>query len=309
MFRQAASEPSRALIVSLFFILTSPALAFAQSDAPVGVRAAGMGGAFTAVADDASAAFWNPAGFATGSFFSLVVDGNVLDRRSGLLVAIGTPPLGLSYYRTAIAAEKNDRNTLVAHHAGVSLVQSLGGRLAVGSTLKLVHGIASPPGAATFSANKFDTDLGVMATGSLAQLGLSVRNLLQPEFRTPGGAVRLDRRVRAGVSVHAGQETTLAADVDLTRAATPRGDWRDAAIGLEAHPVRNGWVRGGIHWNTSRLRRSASAGQASSRSGAAPIGTIGASYSIYGAAKADAQVSFGSASGDRGWGMGLRFVF
>ena len=35
-----------------------------------------MGGAFTAVADDASAAFWNPAGFASGSFFSLVLDTN-----------------------------------------------------------------------------------------------------------------------------------------------------------------------------------------------------------------------------------------
>ena len=39
---------------------------------PSGSRAAGMGGAFVAVADDASAVYWNPAGFAAGSFFSLV---------------------------------------------------------------------------------------------------------------------------------------------------------------------------------------------------------------------------------------------
>src|SRR4051812_12026337 len=85
----------------VFLLLLLPATAFAQSEGPVGVRAAGMGGAFTAVADDGSAAYWNPAGFASGSFFSLVVDGNVLDRRSGALVALGTPPLGISYYRTA----------------------------------------------------------------------------------------------------------------------------------------------------------------------------------------------------------------
>ena len=194
----------RRCIWSLTILLSLPVSAHAQAEAPVGVRAAGMGGAFTAVADDASAAFWNPAGFASGAIVSLVVDANILDRRSGGLVALGTPPLGLSYYRTAIAAEKNGRNRLVAHHAGLSLVQSVGGRLAVGTTLKVVHGIAALPeeGAAT-SSNKFDADVGVMTTGSLGQLGLSIRHLFQPEFKTPGGAIRLDRRVRAGVSIHA----------------------------------------------------------------------------------------------------------
>jgi hypothetical protein len=284
---------------TLSLLLMVSTSAFAQSEAPVGVRAAGMGGAFTAVADDGSAAYWNPAGFATGSFFSLVLDTNQLDRRSGWLLALGTPPLGLSYYRTAIAEEKNGRNTLVAHHAGVSLVQSLGGRLAVGTTLKLVHGIVSPAEGVSTSTNKFDADIGVMATGALAQLGLSVRNLFEPEFASADGAIRLDRRVRAGVSIHATQAVTVAADLDLTTATTPRGDWRDAAIGAEAHPVSKAWLRGGVHWNT----------KGASGAGAAPIGSIGASYAVYGATTADAQVSFGSADGDRGWGIGLRFVF
>ena len=279
----------------LVLLLALSAPAFAQSETPVGVRAAGMGGAFTAVADDGSAAYWNPAGFASGSFFSLVLDTNQLDRRSGWLLALGTPPLGLSYYRTAIAAETNGRNTLVAHHAGVSLVQSLGGRLAVGTTLKLVHGIASPAEGVSTSTNKFDADVGVMATGSLGRLGLSVRNLLQPEFASPGGAIRLDRRIRAGVSIHASQAATVAADLDLTTATTPRGNWRDAAIGVETHPLRQAWLRGGLHWNAAGP--------------AAPVGSIGASYAVYGATTADAQVSFGSAEGDRGWGVGLRFVF
>jgi hypothetical protein len=180
----------------------------------------------------------------------------------------------------------------------VTLVQSLGGRLAVGTTLKLVHGIAFPSGGAGISTNKFDADLGVMATGSLAQLGLSVRNLLQPAFTAPGGAIRLQRRVRAGVSIHAWQETTVAADLDLTTATTPRGDWRDAAVGLEAHAGPNAWVRGGVHWNT-----------VGGPAGAAPIGSVGGSYAVYGSVTADAQISVGSAGGDRGWGVGLRFVF
>src|SRR4051812_19973665 len=79
----------------------------AQTFDTVGARAAGMGGAFVAVADDASAAYWNPAGFAAGSYFSLVLDRNFAEvkpstgpaaNQSGLLIALGMPALGLSYY-------------------------------------------------------------------------------------------------------------------------------------------------------------------------------------------------------------------
>jgi hypothetical protein len=141
-----------------------------------------------------------------------------------------------------------------------------------------------------------------MATGSLGQLGLSVRNLLEPELKTAGGTVRLDRRVRTGLAIHVRQELTMAADMDLTTATTPRGDWREAAIGMEGHPARNAWLRGGLHWNTA-------GGSGPGSAGAAPIGSVGGSYAVYGSTKADAQVSFGSGRGDRGWGVGLRFVF
>lgn len=45
-------------ILTVFLFVCSPALAH------FGTRPMGMGGAFTAVADDANAAYWNPAGFA-----------------------------------------------------------------------------------------------------------------------------------------------------------------------------------------------------------------------------------------------------
>jgi hypothetical protein len=283
-------------VSSLLFMLALAAPAAAQSDAPVGVRAAGMGGAFTAVADDASAVFWNPAGLASASFLSLVADRNALDRSSGLLIAFGIPPLGISYYRTATAELLSGRNNLVAHHTGVTLLQTLGRGVAVGTTLKVVHGVLSVPHGESASSTAFDADLGVMAAGPLIQAGLSVRNVRQPRFVAGETSARLDRRIRAGLAVHARQDTLVAVDLDLTKTGTARGDWRDVALGVEVHPVRAASLRSGVHWNTAG-------------SEAAPIGSVGGSYAVYGSVIADAQWSFGSERGERGWGVGLRFVY
>src|SRR3954447_24529318 len=101
MFR----SPRVFLLAAALLVVSHPVVA--QTFDIVGTRAAGMGGAFVAVADDASAAYWNPAGFAAGSYFSLVLDRNSAEaqpsvgpagNQSGLLIALGMPALGLSYY-------------------------------------------------------------------------------------------------------------------------------------------------------------------------------------------------------------------
>src|SRR3954466_12768924 len=93
------------LVVVVLMLAAMIAPARAQSFEAVGTRAAGMGGAFVAVADDASAAYWNPAGFAAAAFFGLVLDRNSAEtepsagpaaNQSGLLLALGIPALGLS---------------------------------------------------------------------------------------------------------------------------------------------------------------------------------------------------------------------
>jgi long-subunit fatty acid transport protein len=56
-----------------FALLGFPGPARAQTFGGIGTRAEGMGGAFVAVADDASAVYWNPAGIATGATFDLQV--------------------------------------------------------------------------------------------------------------------------------------------------------------------------------------------------------------------------------------------
>jgi hypothetical protein len=282
----------RASACSSLLLLLAGSAASAQTSPPAdaahpGVRAAGMGGAFTAMADDASGVYWNPAGL-PGSFFSLVADYTSSDQASGTLIGLSTPPLGLSYYRTSTGDKGNGRNSLVAHHAGVTLVQSLADRLTIGGTLKVVRGIVESGADPSVSSTKFDADLGVMASGSLGRLGLTVHNLFEPEFDGPSAPETLDRRVRAGISLNTSRLSTVAADVDLS------GEVREAALGAELHPVRVAWVRGGVHW---RIHGGDSE----------PIGSVGGSVAVYGSTVVDGQVSFGR--GDPGWGVGLRFVF
>lgn len=283
-----------ALVAALF---ATPA--FAQS---VGVRAQGMGEAFTGVADDASAVYWNPAGLASGAYFSGVIDfnslgtgssGNVHHESSGTLVSFAMPPLGLSYYRTSSETVPADR--LVAHHAGATLDQSLWGGLAVGAMFEVVHGVVGD----RFSSTKLDMNVGVMESGSAGRVGVVIRNLLQPTFGAPDVNARLNRQVRIGGSVNVADDTLIAADADLTKTpATPSAERRDAAIGLEQRLSEKAVVRGGVHWNTS-----------GAPIGITPEGSIGASYAVYGRASADVQITFGSKNGDRGWGVGFRMVF
>ena len=280
----------------------SAAPACAQGDPPVGVRAAGMAGAFTAVADDASAAVWNPAGLASGSFVSFAIDGNHFNGQSTLFVGFGSPPLAVTYLRSATAEVSNGRNMLVTHNFGVSLVQSLGDTgFAVGTTLKYVRGITSAEAVPSRSSNAFDADVGVLFSRGIGQIGLAVRNAAEPSFAAAdgsGGEIRLDRKVRAGASLHVNERTTVAGDVEFTKATTLSGVWRDAAIGVETHPLGPLWLRSGVHWNT-----------AGGQTGAAPIAAFGASYTIRGALMAEGQASLGPAHGNRGWGLGLRFSF
>jgi F plasmid transfer operon, TraF, protein len=149
----------------------------AQGFESLGVRALGMGGAFVAVADDATATYWNPAGLATGVIVSAVVEHGreatgepdapafrSSQRGSGTYIGLALPPLGLSYYRirstrllppgslgnglvaalpTIAPGDQGVAASLVTQHVGVTLVQSIGGFVDVAGTIKYVHGSAA----------------------------------------------------------------------------------------------------------------------------------------------------------------------
>lgn len=321
----SALTPSTALV--LLTILACPAALAAQPVGVLGTRAQGMAGAFVAVADDASAVYWNPAGLAGGAYFSLVLDGSQADatsdaellggERSAWIIALSTPALGLGYYRlqtsSAAAVPGGFRlDSLTTHHVGATLVQSLADRVAVGATVKLVRGLAGsgevPAGSVDAalddwdvvgqSGSRVDLDLGVAATGSFGRLGLVVRNLTEPGFDTGGGReLVLDRQVRAGASVLLLQHWTLAADVDFLRHRSALGDVRELAVGSEGQVTRRFTARGGVKINT--------AGDA----GRTPSLSVGASFAVLGSVLVDAQATGGGDEAFRGWGVAARVLF
>jgi hypothetical protein len=331
------------------FLLLAATPAAAQMYELVGNRAQGMGGAFVAVADDATATWWNPAGLATGATVSVVYDRATneapraanpdgpawLGESNGFSLA--TPAMGLSYYRLRISeirpvstngtgasdrqedgAADLDLRTLALNEFGLTIGQSLGGQVVVGSTLKLIRAgqsVALPVGQGSArdrldeasSAevdHEFETDLdiGVMAVVSRLRLGLSVKHVREPEFGDGATAVTLERQARAGIALIGGgggalTAITLAADADLTRLPTVLGDVRHISGGAEAwlFEKRVG-LRGGISANTiGETRRSTSLGLS--------LGGRSGGYYV------DGFITRGSDESREGWGLSVRVSY
>jgi hypothetical protein len=305
----------------------------AQSFEVLGTRAAGMGGAFVGVADDASAVYWNPAGIAVGgSYFGLVLDSNQgsaeptdtpgAGRQSASLIALTALPVGLSYYRLSATSVSptTDIGTLrlsrlTTHHTGVTLVQSLNEHVAVATTLKWVRGYAAQglvpegdrddllDGAGDLpdgSTNKFDADIGMMARLGKVRAGLTVRNVTEPDFASASGpALMLTRQTRAGISFVGVAGLIVAADVDLERSAGTLGDVRDVAAGAEAHLFKRVTIRSGFSFNTLD----------DEPGGRAPVYSLGGSVVTFRSIQVDAQITLGSRAGDRGWGIAARLGY
>ena len=260
----------------------------------LGVRAQGMAGAFVAVADDATAAYWNPAGLGTGDFFSLAlershvslppVDGVTPALRTGA-VLIGTPPLGAGYYRLGDT-----------HVVPVTLVQSIGDHLNVGGAVKGVWG----EGIDGRTHGRLDADLGVMVRTDAWRVGLVLRNLAEPTFGPEviafgGNRYRLERHARLGVAVFPRDGLTLAVDADLMPLETADGRRRSIAAGFEQRAGSRVAFRGGVRAQTIDDARPAASG--------------GASVAITTLLWVDVQATGGSDRADRSWTVGLRARF
>ena len=243
----------------LSFVLALSGEASGQTTDAIGVRAQGMAGAFTAVADDATATYWNPAGLAGGALANGLLEYANPDRDFNETVrgfAAAYPALGIAYYRLPVSqirvttstggtpVGRQDQGVLSLY--GATVGQSFGEHLVVGSTIKLLH-------AQDTSA---DVDIGVMATFGPARIGATLRDLTEPTFGSGAEAFTLQRHARLGFALTSGKrgvigQATLSVDADVTKTDTFRGEERYLAVAGEAWmPQQTLGVRGGFSKNT-----------------------------------------------------------
>ena len=172
--RPSLLRPAPLVLLVLTLLGAIPVRAVAQTDFDVvGSRAQGMGGAFVAVADDASAAWWNPAGLSSIPMLDVSVAGGAVSttgdtgqavsagtrgwRACPVSVFFGLPVVGFSYNHltvtsirpaaTATAEPGRQEEAGMAlgrvvrtQYLDATLAQSIGDVLVVGTTLGVVSG-------------------------------------------------------------------------------------------------------------------------------------------------------------------------
>ena len=310
----STNSRNRTLIAALLALISAEAV-YAQG--PIGARASGMAGAFVAVADDATAVYWNPAGVATGSIVSVVLDAGAAEtgpnpqalgtqKDTSAIVALSATAIGLAYYRLPTygrgepepvvtgpqSREEVGRSVhaVTMNTAGVALVQSLSEHVVIGATPKIGR-----------AAGRFvaDVDAGVMAWANRFRFGLVARNLTSPEVGDGAGAIELGREVRVGGAWGSGwtgiSRVVVAADADLISRAAPDGDRRDVAAGVETWWMsqRLG-LRGGVRRSTIGDARAAVA--------------AGISAGLKPGMLLEAHVVRGQGD-ERSWSVGARMTF
>lgn len=287
----------------------------AQSFESVGTRAQGMGGAFVAVADDASAVYWNPAGLGTGA----TLDGQLeIGRQGSVFAGLAIPSLGVSYWRLPTVSVSGGRqeegsgvvrpSVLRASSFGITVLQTLVNGVVVGTTMRLVRGEVGATGTNT----SFDLDAGVLASIGPARVGLTARNLRSPEFPLGDGAqsVSLERQVRLGVALAPRSRPTgvhgpftVGVDLDITTSRLWLSGRRELVEG------RRNLAMGGEYWWAAG-RVGARAGlRFSTRGDRAPSGSAGVSLGLSRSTFIDGQMTKGRRDSDGNWGITGRVTF
>lgn len=316
-------------VVTVCVLGLLPASSRAQPFESVGSRALGMGGAFVAVADDPTAAWWNPAGLASGQPGSVTVEWlragrhdldqaptSDLWRRSTKFASLGTWPIGLSIaevdeYSVHPSSTGGYRaHRLSTRHFAASVLQTVLDGVVVGTTVRYVRGRAasrpsSGPGESTDTLftdlsnqrartrGAIDLDVSTMVDLGKVRLGGTVRNLRTPTFSGDEGiAVSVEREARIGVAAFPADGLTLAVDVDLEVVSRVSGRAQMVAAGVERRMTPRITARAGARRNLVGAR--------------AWVASGGLSVGLRPGAWMDGHATWGRSPAERGFGVAVR---
>jgi long-subunit fatty acid transport protein len=221
-----------------------------------GPRAAGMGGAFSALADDASAPFWNPAGLVRSQGQGLLASLQPLSldrRQASLAYALnvrGELAFGLAWQHVRageLVARAGDGAPLGGIEDGenayqVAVARALGKRAALGLGLKVLrHAIDTPQtGRSTGRGSGFDLGVQVYLRRDLA-LAATLRDLKGS----------LDWKVNRASSQTSNTSDELSADLGLGLAYRP---WAALVLAAEGHRAEAAsYLSLGGEWQVSPL--------------------------------------------------------
>jgi len=219
----------------------------------VGARALAMGGAFVAVADDATAVCWNPAGLAqlgdtrlAGMSTDLYGLG-ITHQYVGAVTSFANLGIGLGWERAAIDGQVVDGT------GGLGSSFTWTEQAIVGSLATNVMDIAMAGANVKYymadsglgdSASGFGFDLGLLVSlGDMFVIGVNAKDLAGSSLEWDGGATDVISGVyKAGLAMNLAEDMlVLAADVDFDGSSLG-----DTHVGVEFNVIDELALRGGV---------------------------------------------------------------
>jgi hypothetical protein len=207
---------------------------------------------------------------------------------------------------------------------GVTFVRTLSPGVHAGTTLKYVRGtlrhgredsLAPPADLLALgddydggdAQGRLDLDVGLLAVAGPIRLGAVVKNVREPEFDAPGltpdaapNRMTLPRQIRIGVAFDpenaTGVPLTVALDLDVRRYATPSGERRMVALGVE-------------HWFLTKRLGVRAGGRMNTRGEQELSATAGLTVALRGGLYLDGHALRGRKIDEKGWGLATRVSF